>query len=115
LQPQTPHLPPDWKGKYRDVNPMDKLHEDEPFFFLRAQDITAPGAVEAYGQHLKNMAQTMRLQVEIAQEGDADEDRYALIMEQVELLERQSLDCYTCAEAMRIWQHRNPDLIKVPD
>ena len=32
-------------GKYTGKNPLEKLHDGEPYFFLRAQDRLAPDAV----------------------------------------------------------------------
>ena len=31
-----------------DSNPLEKLHPGEPFFFIRAQDVFSPAAVQAY-------------------------------------------------------------------
>ncbi len=39
--------------KYDGVNPLEKLHPGEPFFFIRAQDIYAPAAVMSYASLLR--------------------------------------------------------------
>lgn len=119
---------PEWRGKYTDVNPLEKLHEDEPWFFLRAQDATAPGAVEAYANALNIAAEiqrqvsrklhSMSLQADLRDKTDkahrirksADE-----ASDLADKLHAQALDCFTAAEAMRQWQIRNPELVKLPD
>ena len=44
--------------KYDGVNPLEKLHPGEPFFFIRAQDIHAPAAVMLYASLLGNNRQS---------------------------------------------------------
>lgn len=39
-------------AKYQNVNPLTKVHEDEPWFFIRAQDKLSVEAVMAYSQLL---------------------------------------------------------------
>jgi hypothetical protein len=34
--------------KYDGTNPLEKLHEGEPYFLIRAQDVYAPAAVQSY-------------------------------------------------------------------
>lgn len=34
--------------KYEGTNPLEKLHPGEPWFFIRAQDVFSPAAVQAY-------------------------------------------------------------------
>lgn len=34
--------------KYEGIDPRSKLHPGEPYFFIRAQDVFAPAAVQAY-------------------------------------------------------------------
>ena len=39
-------------NKYDNVNPLEKLHDGEPFFFVRAQDKFAPALIMAYAAML---------------------------------------------------------------
>lgn len=73
-------------SKYSNTNPLEKLHEGEPFFFLRAQDKLAPAIVLAYAEALEMC-------------GDA----------------QGSMECSEIAEQMINWQEANPDKIKLPD
>lgn len=34
--------------KYDHIDPRSKLHPGEPYFFIRAQDVFSPAAVQAY-------------------------------------------------------------------
>jgi len=94
-------LPADWQGKYYGLNPLEKVHEGEPWFFLRAQDATAPGALEGYANTLNAISHVART---------VNDDPA-----QARLLHLMALDCFKAAEAFRIWQQRNPDLVKLPD
>jgi len=72
--------------KYENTNPLSKLHDGEPYFFLRAQDKIAPKAVRKYAKLLwMNGDQTGH-----------DE-------------------CRAFAERMEVWQKENPDKVKMPD
>jgi len=35
-------------AKYVGINPIQKLHDGEPYFFIRAQDVFSPAAIQAY-------------------------------------------------------------------
>lgn len=119
---------PEWRGKYQDVNPFDKLNPDEPWFFLRAQDATAPGAVEAYANALNIASEIQRQEARrfrsLQLQADLH-DREDLVLvrrhaadqaeELADRLHQQALDCFTAAEAMRQWQMRNPEQVKLPD
>jgi hypothetical protein len=63
-----------------------KLGDDEPFFFLRAQDRLAPAIVHAYGEAL-------------ARKGLRD----------------QAVQTMAFAASMEVWQRDNPDKVKLPD
>lgn len=73
-------------GKYPDGPPLAKLHDGEPWFFLRAQDELAPDVVEFYADKL---------------------ERYGLI--------GQGREVRRFALRMREWQTENPDKVKLPD
>ncbi len=116
---------PEWRGKYANVNPFDKLHEQEPFFFMRAQDVTAPGGVEAYANTLIAAAAVLENEAErleyatrnssTTRELTANEVQALKLKISADRLRRQSFDCFSAAEAMRVWQKRNPTLVKIPD
>lgn len=82
-------------GKYEHIDPRSKLHEGEPYFFLRAQDVLAPAAVEAYAGMLEAAAKIG---------GTAGAD-----------LHRQAEDVRLFADRMRKWQTANWALTKLPD
>ena len=42
----------DYKWKYRGQNPLERLHEGEPYFFLRGQDSLTPKAMQFYAELL---------------------------------------------------------------
>lgn len=73
-------------GKYPDGPPLAALHDDEPWFFLRAQDELAPDAVEFYADKLERNG-----------------------------LHAQSREVRRFAHRMREWQVANPDKVKLPD
>lgn len=73
-------------GKYEHTNPIEKLHPGEPYFFLRAQDIHAPGAVRDYAKRLGSA-------------GDY----------------RGEQECLASAVRIESWQRENPELVKEPD
>jgi len=79
--------------KYGDIDPRTKLHEDEPYFFLRAQDVMAPAAVDAYAGLLEVAGRTG------AMPGG--------------LREAERVRAY--AARMRGWQAMNSDKVKLPD
>jgi len=84
----------------------DRLHPEEPWFTLRAQDILAPHAVMAYAALLRAAAGGLR-------HGDAvftGHDRTV-----VERLMEHAQDAEAEAADMILWQSQNPDLVKLPD
>lgn len=73
-------------SKYVNKNPLEKLHDGEPYFFLRSQDIHAPQSVRFYAELLLDA-------------GD----------------ERGSNECNNFADSMESWQDANRDKVKEPD
>lgn len=86
--------------KYHEKNPLEKLHEGEPFFFLRAQDRLAPDAVRAYADLLKRESD------KASAEGD---------QVRADGLLKQSLGVLRAARAFMEWQVDNPSMVKLPD
>lgn len=72
--------------KYNNINPLEKLHEGEPYFFLRSQDQCAPAAVTHYAYHLRGYGDFKGFE-----------------------------ECHEFARKMRKWQLENPDKVKMPD
>lgn len=72
-------------GKYNGVNPLHKLHDGEPYFFLRAQDVHSPYAVRHYAQAVGVLDVKAR-----------DE-------------------CLAFADHIEQWQEANHDKVKLPD
>ena len=72
--------------KYKNVNPIDKLHPGEPYFFIRAQDSHSYVAVMNYSCQLKAS-------------GDI----------------KGSREVRAIADAIEDWQKANPDKVKLPD
>lgn len=83
-------------GKYGDNDPRLKLHPEEPYFFLRAQDALAPAAVEAYAGLLEVAARANRAG-------------------QAAMLHESSQRVMEFAQRMRGWQATHADLVKLPD
>lgn len=73
-------------GKYENQNPIEKLHPEEPYFFLRSQDIYAPKAIRTYAGFL-------------------------YINDDIKGYE----ECLKFADRMEQWQKDNPDKVKKPD
>lgn len=72
-------------AKYENTNPLEKLHEGEPYFFLRAQDIRAPYAVHEYAKAVAVM------------DPKAGEELHEFALR------------------MELWQDENPDKVKQPE
>lgn len=70
----------------KDISLEQTLHENEPFFLVRGQDIHAPAIIRLYGNILH-----------------ANGDKLGAL--QIEAL----------AQGVRVWQKANPDLVKHPD
>lgn len=73
-------------AKYQNQNPLEKLHPDEPFFFIRAADIHSKTAVLNYACQLKAS-------------GDVEGSR----------------EVRAIADAIEDWQKANPEKVKAPD
>ena len=73
-------------SKYANTNPLEKLHDGEPFFFVRAQDKFAPAVIKAYATLLSF-------------EGDKS------IQREIHVLREEFIS----------WQKANPDKVKHPD
>lgn len=87
-------------AKYQNVNPLTKVHEDEPWFFIRAQDKLSVEAVMAYSQ-LLNKASNRSIA-----NGDIVTG---------EFLQQQVNEIIALAHKMLDWQEAHPDLVKYPD
>jgi len=88
------------RPKYQDVNPLERLHLGEPFFFIRAQDKLSVDAVRAYSHLLQ-----------------AEADK-ALVRGEEEIhhsLQMQSIEVIGFAHKFLDWQEENPDKVKLPD
>jgi len=72
--------------KYLNENPIEKLHPEEPYFFIRGQDKLSVESVQAYAGLL-------------LKEG----------------LIAQYAEVYEIVKAMERWQRVNPDKVKLPD
>lgn len=72
--------------KYQNINPLEKLHEGEPFFFIRGQDVNAYHAVINYATLLKA-------------QGDI----------------KGSREVRAIADDIQDWQRLNDHLVKRPD
>jgi hypothetical protein len=92
--------PRDYTMKYKGKNPLEKLHDGEPYFFIRAQDLFSPAAVEHYATLLKNYSDAARRN---GFDGKADE------------LLKQSLGVLKIVEIFMNWQQDHGELVKLPD
>ena len=90
----------DYIFKYRNVNPLEKLRDGEPYFFLRAQDKLSPEAVEAYSNLLKRESDKAR------SEGNG---------ELADSLLKQALGVLAVVNKFMDWQDDNAQYVKMPD
>ena len=84
-------------GKYSGTDPRTKLRSGEPYFFLRAQDVLAPAAVEAYAALLEAASAATPISptgVDLA---------------------KSARDVRQFADRMRKWQSSNRSVVKLPD
>lgn len=88
------------KGKYEGINPFAKLHPNEPWFFLRAQDRLSVDTVIAYSK---------LLQIESNSAAQRGEDDLALS------LANDACQVMCFAHKFVDWQQANPDKVKLPD
>ena len=82
--------------KYDGINPLSKLHEGEPYFFLRAQDTLAIPAVAVYAVVLEHRAAAERGKV-------------------AKSLRKAAREVRAMAKRMSDWQKKNPQFVKLPD
>jgi hypothetical protein len=73
-----------------------RLHDGEPVFYIRAQDVFGPSAVAAYAVLIESATGITQ---------DVTRDH----------LHQAALDCAEIANRMRDWQRANPDKVKIPD
>lgn len=92
--------PRDYTMKYQGNNPLEKLREGEPYFFIRAQDALSSESVQHYASLLKRESDKAYA---------ANEDERG-----AELL-KQSLGVLRVANIFQDWQHDNPTFVKMPD
>ena len=92
--------PRDYTMKYESVNPLEKLHSGEPYFFLRAQDRLSLVAIYAYRDALKEAS--ARAFIDGTQH-ESDE------------LIKGALGVLRVIEKFYEWQDANPDKVKLPD
>ena len=86
--------------KYAGINPLERLHKGEPFFFIRAQDKLSVSAVIEYS-HLLRYASTN------AALGNDQDLSYSL--------KKQADEVLSYAQRFKAWQQENPDKVKYPD
>lgn len=88
------------EAKYKGENPLTRLHEGEPFFFIRAQDKFSVEAVMAYAKIVQKASD------EAAVRGD-EELSHKLAEDSTEVI-------FHCNRFLD-WREANPDLVKIPD
>ena len=86
--------------KYQDVNPLERLHPGEPYFFIRAQDKLSVKAVIEYSHLLRHESNKAHLRNE-----------YDLS----DSLNQQADEVLAFAQKFDDWQKGNSDLVKLPD
>jgi hypothetical protein len=92
--------PRDYTMKYQGKNPLEKLHEGEPYFFIRAQDALSSESVQHYASLLKR---------ESDKAYQSGEDAKG-----AELL-KQSIGVLRVGSMFQDWQSDHPELVKLPD
>ena len=98
MKPKT--TPRDYTFKYANKNPFEKLHPDEPWFFIRAQDALSPESIQHYAALLKRESDK-------AYTAEQDEKGAELL--------KQSLGVMRVAHSFIDWQADHPELTKLPD
>lgn len=86
--------------KYQGINPLERLHKGEPWFFIRAQDRLSVAAVIEYS-HLLRYAST---------NAALGNDQYLS-----DSLKKQADEVLSYAQNFKDWQRDNPDKVKYPD
>ncbi len=88
------------KPKYEGINPLERLHPNEPWFFIRAQDKLSVDAVIEYSHLLRR------------------ESNRAMLRNDYDLsdsLNKQAEEVLAFAQTFVDWQQNNSDLVKLPD
>ena len=86
--------------KYQGINPLERLHPGEPWFFVRGQDRLSVAAVIEYSHLLRYEATNSSLR------GDYDLS---------DSLSKQADEVLEFARMFKDWQENNSDLVKYPD
>ena len=86
--------------KYKDENPLNRLHPGEPYFFVRGQDKLSVDAVIEYSHLLRREANKSILR------NDFDLS---------DSLAKQADEVLSYAQKFVDWQRENSDLVKYPD
>lgn len=86
--------------KYEGINPLQRLHEGEPFFFIMARDKLSVAAVIEYSHLLRHESVNSSLR------GDYDLS---------DSLNKQADEVLEFAQKFKDWQENNSDLVKYPD
>lgn len=92
--------PRDFTMKYKGVNPLTKLRDGEPYFFLRAQDKLSGETLSAYADLLKRESE------KAYQRGEEEVSNRLL---------KQSLGIFNVCEIFSNWQDENRQFVKLPD
>ena len=88
------------RHKYDGLNPLDRIHIGEPWFFIRGQDILSTDAVIEYSHLLRREAN------KAAMRNDYDLS---------DSLTKQAAEVLEFAQDFADWQKENNDLVKYPD
>jgi hypothetical protein len=92
--------PRDYTFKYQGKNPLEKLRENEPYFFIRAQDKLSTAAVVFYADLLKKESERAYC---------AGDERLSN-----DLL-KQALGVLKVVGVFASWQSDHPGFVKLPD
>jgi hypothetical protein len=86
--------------KYQGINPLERLQINEPWFFIRGQDLLSVDAVTEYSYLLRREAN----RASVREEYDLSDS-----------LAKQADEVLEYAEKFKDWQRENNDLVKFPD
>ena len=92
--------PRDYTMKYQGKNPLEKLRDGEPYFFIRAQDSLSSESVQHYASLLKRESDK-------AYATNEDERGAELL--------KQSLGVLRVASIFQDWQQDHSEFVKLPD
>lgn len=92
--------------KYEGINPFEKLHPGEPWFFIRAQDRLSVEAVKRYAALLQETAD------QVAEDGSLGPERSE---ELAMALDDQASEVAEFAFRFAEWQKQHPEKVKYPD